>query len=67
MQEIRAGDTVRLKKNAVSYNGRIISGRLKKREWKVEKVRDDRAWLSLRAGAADEKVSLTVNIRNIKP
>ncbi|MBR1636045.1 MAG: hypothetical protein IJ682_13440 [Lachnospiraceae bacterium] len=66
MREIRAGDTVRLKKNAVSYNGRIISGRLKKGEWKVEKAEGDRAWLSLKAEAAEKKVSLTVNIRNIK-
>ena len=66
MEGLKAGDTVRLKKNAVSYNGRIISGKLKKENWTVTEIRDDRVWLELEANIHGQKASLTVNRKNIQ-
>ena len=65
MDNIKEGDVVKLRPNAVSYNGRIISSSLKKGTWHVRKVRGDRVWLEFDSGVAHERAALTVNRKNI--
>lgn len=66
MDEIRINDTVRLKANAVSYNGRIIAGALKKEKWRVDKVQGDRLWLEAVTDDPRKQVRLTVNRKYIR-
>ena len=66
MEGLKTGDVVKLKRNAVSYNGRIISGKLKKGGWTVKRIKGDRAWLEFNPVVATDKAALTVNVKNIR-